>query len=144
MTREVILQLLTAFTGSLGFALLFGIRTRHLLYASFGGFVSWSVYLAVHGLSSNEFLACLAASIVAMIYSEIMARVRKCPATVFIIIAIIPLVPGGSLYYAMSNAVMGNTQMAEFYAHQTLIWVLAIAGGISFVTAIHELRSKKQ
>lgn len=144
MTSEIILQLLTAFTGSLGFALLFGTHTSNSLYAAFGGLISWAVYLAVHGLSSNEFLACLAASIIAMIYSEIMARVRKCPATVFIIIAIIPLVPGGSLYYAMSNAVMGNSEMAEFYANQTLIWVLAIAGGISFVTAIHELRSKRQ
>ncbi|MBQ9404879.1 MAG: threonine/serine exporter family protein [Synergistaceae bacterium] len=143
MTREIILQLLTAFTGSFGFALSFGIRKGHSLYAAFGGFLSWAVYLTVHGLSNNEFLACLAASIIAMTYSEIMARLRKSPATVFIIIAIIPLVPGGSLYYAMSNAVMGNSEMAEFYANQTLIWVLAISAGISFVTAIHELRSRK-
>lgn len=141
--NDVILQLITAFTGSLGFAMVFGTQQRHLLYASFGGFLAWAVYLALHALTHSEFFACLAASIAAMSYADLMARMRKCPATVFIIIAIIPLVPGSSLYYVMSNAVMGNSQMAEFYANQTLIWVLAIAGGISFVTAIHELRSRR-
>ncbi|MBQ6774475.1 MAG: threonine/serine exporter family protein [Synergistaceae bacterium] len=140
---EIILQLITAFTGSLGFALVFGMRASHLFYASFGGFISWAVYLAVYSASHNEFFACLVASIAAMLYAEFMARVRKCPATLFIIIAIIPLVPGSSLYYAMSNAVLGDIEAAAFYADQTLKWVLAIAGGISFVTAVHELRLRR-
>ena len=140
---EITLQLITAFTGSLGFALLFGMRARHLFYASFGGFISWAVYLAVHSASHSEFVSCLAASIIAMSYAELMSRLRKCPATLFIIIAIIPLVPGSSLYYAMSNAVLGDIEAAAFYADQTLKWVLAIAGGISFVTAVHELRLRR-
>lgn len=106
--------------------------------------MSWGIYLGVLALSDDVFLACLSASASAMVYSEFMARVRKCPATLFIITAIIPLVPGSSLYYAMSSAVNGDMTLAGEYAHQTLIWVLAIAGGISFVTAIHELLSRRE
>ncbi|MBQ6776000.1 MAG: threonine/serine exporter family protein [Synergistaceae bacterium] len=141
--REAVIQLVTAFVGSLGFALLFGMRRRHLFYASLGGLVSWGIYLGVLELSGNVFFSCLLASMFAMVYSEQMARFRKCPATLFIIIAIIPLVPGSSLYYFMSYAVLGEMETSASYGHQTVIWVLAIAAGISFVTAIHELRSKR-
>ena len=137
---KIFIQLITSFFGSLGFSLLFGLQKRHLFLASLGGLLSWGVYLAFISVKSNEFLACLAASIFAMIYSEFMARVRKSPATVFIIPSIIPLVPGSSLYYAMSSAVHGNSEQAKFYGNETIIWVLAIAGGISFVTAVRELK----
>lgn len=141
--KDIIIQIVTAFIGSLGFALLFGMRKRHLLWASFGGILSWGIYLAVFASRGNVFFACLTASIFSMIYSEFMARWRKCPTTLFVITAIIPLVPGSSLYYAMSYAVNGNISTARTYVHQTLIWVLAIAAGISFTTAIHELRSHR-
>lgn len=140
---EIFIELVTAFFGSLGFALMFGMRKRHLLWASYGGLFSWGIYLAVLALSENVFFAVLTASIFSMAYSEFMARFRKCPATLFVITAIIPLVPGSSLYYAMSYAVNGDILSAQYHAHQTLIWVLAISAGISFVTAIRELTLRR-
>ena len=141
--NEIYIQLVSAFFGSLGYSLLFGLAKRHLLTASLGGLFSWGVYLAVFSVKNNVFLACLAASIFSMIYSEFLARRHKSPATLFIIPSIIPLVPGSSLYYAMSSAVHGDVENAKFFGHQTVIWVLAIAAGISFATAIKELRRKK-
>ena len=38
------------------------------------------------------------ASVVLTIYAEILARVVKCPATLFLVTAAVPLIPGGSLY----------------------------------------------
>ena len=142
-TYEVIIQLITSFIGSLGFALMFGTRPRHLFIASLGGMLSWGIYLAVLSVQSSIFFAVLTASMFSMVYAEFMARHRKCPATIFIIVAIIPLVPGSSLYYAMSYAVMGDMVNAGIHADQTIIWVLAIAAGISFVTAIRELRTRR-
>ena len=43
--KQTILQLLTAFLGTLGFSLLFGLCRRYLIVASLGGLLSWSVYL---------------------------------------------------------------------------------------------------
>ena len=140
---DIFTQLVTSFIGSLGFALMFGMRRRHLMIASLGGMLSWGIYLAVLSVRESVFFAVLVASAFSMIYAEFMARLRKCPATLFIIIAIIPLVPGSSLYYAMSYAVSGDMINAGYHAHQTVIWVLAISAGISFVTAIRELRTRK-
>ena len=58
---EILMQLVTAFLGSLGFALLFGLGTRHLFTSSLGGMLSWGLYLAVFSFSRDVFIACLVA-----------------------------------------------------------------------------------
>ena len=138
-----IIQLVTAFLGSLGFSLLFGMRYRHLVAAAMGGVVTWGIYLLVTALLREGFLPCLAASAVAVVYAEVLARVRKTPATLFVIPAILPLVPGSSLYYAMACAVRGELGDAKVYGSQTLQAALAIAAGISIVIALRQLQTRR-
>lgn len=139
---NVITQLVTAFVGSLGFALMFGMRKRYLMASSLGGMVTWGIYMAMNAWLSSSFLACLAASSFAIIYSEVLARIYKTPATMFIMPSVVPLVPGGPLYYAMSEAVRGNMQQAGFYGRETLLFALAIASGICLVTSVRDLRHR--
>ena len=141
--REVMIQLLTAFLGSFGFGLLFGLRAKHLLPASLGGMIAWGIYLGVYALIPSIFLGNLCASIFSITYAEFLAHWRKSPATLFVIISIIPLVPGSSLYYAMEAATRGNPELARQYGHQTLVCALAIAAGISLATVFRELRTPK-
>lgn len=105
--------------------------------------ITWGIYLGVHALIPSLFLANLCASIFAVTYAELMAHLQKCPATLFVIPGVVPLVPGGALYYAMDCAVKGNLTGAGAHAHQTLIIALAIAAGISFVTVCRELHTPK-
>lgn len=137
------IQLITAFLGSLGFALLFGVRRRYLVTAALGGMLAWGVYLAMQLWLGAPFLSCLAASVFAVVYAEVLARIRKLPAILFTVPAIIPLVPGRALYYAMREAVQGNLADARVYGSETLISALAIAAGISFVIAFRELRAAR-
>ena len=58
----------------------------------------------------QEYVSYLAAASFAAVYAEIMARVRKCPATAFLVISLVPLIPGAGLYYTMRFAVDGNLQ----------------------------------
>ena len=134
----VFVQLLTAFLGALGFAVLFGVLRRCLWVAAVGGMLTWGVYLAVDAWLHVEFLSCLAAAAFAVTISELLARKLKLPATMFI-----PLVPGGTLYYAMSFAVHGDLEQARSYGLRTLLAALAIAGGISLVTVLRELRARR-
>ena len=142
--REIITQLLAAFVGSLGFALVFGMRRRYLFCASLGALLGWGVYLLAESLLESAFLPPLFAAAFAVSYSEIMAKVLKTPATLFVIPAIIPLVPGGSLYYTMSYAVHRDMANARLYGTRTLETALAVAAGISFVLAVRELRARRQ
>ena len=80
----------------------------------------------------------------AVIYAEVLARSLKTPATLFVVPAILPLVPGGSLYYTMEIAVHNRMEAARSFGQQTLVAALAIAAGISFVVALRELQARKQ
>ena len=136
----IVIQLLTAALGALGYALLFGIQRRYLAATAIGGLITWGIYLALNSWIGMSFLACLIASSFAIVYSEMLARWYKTPAILFVVPSIVPLVPGGSLYYAMSEAVQGNLQQARDYGRDTLIFALAIACGICLVTAARDLK----
>ena len=102
---HTIVQLLTAFVGSLGFGLLFGLRRRYLVPAGLGGMLSWGLYLLLSLLLPSPFLVCLLAAAFSMLWAELMAHLLRSPTTLFLVPAVIPLVPGSSLYYAMSCVV---------------------------------------
>ena len=70
------------------------IRGKNLIIASLGGGVAWFTYLLSGRLQPSIVFSLFLASMVGSIYSEIMARIYKNPVTMFIICAIIPLVPG--------------------------------------------------
>lgn len=142
MMKEIAIQLLAASLSGLGFALLFGLQLRHTFFAALGSLLAWAVYLAVHSAVPSVFIPNLCASAFAVSYSEVLARLRKCPATLFLVPTIIPLVPGSSLYYAMENAVNGDYETARAFGHKTLICALAIAAGISLVTAYRDIRTR--
>ena len=134
--NQIIIQLVTAMLGSLGFALLFGLKNRYLISAAIGGLISWGLYLAGMKVFDNIFLACLLASAFSALYSEIMARIKKAPTTLFFITSVVSLIPGSTLYYTFSNVVMGNAEKAKEYGTITLQYALAIAAGSCIVWAI--------
>ncbi len=141
--KDIVIQLLAAFFGGLGVGLLFGMRPRHLLPAAIGGVLAWAAYLGLDALTKSEFISCLVAAAFAVVYAEVMARLRKTPATLFVIPGIVPLVPGSSLYNTMSCAVRGEVELARSFGTRTLLCALAIAAGISIVTALRELQTRK-
>jgi uncharacterized membrane protein YjjB (DUF3815 family) len=51
------------------------------------------------------------ATLFAGFYSEIMARIRRCPAIAYLVVSIFPLIPGAGVYYTMNYAVQGNMDM---------------------------------
>jgi len=60
----------------------------------------------------------------------------KAPSTVFYIPTVVPLIPGGSLFYTMSYAVLGEWSMVQSYGASTLYCALGIAAGMSFVLSV--------
>ena len=131
-----IIQIISALFGSLGFALLFNVRSGLLTFASLGGAFSWIIFLEAEKLTHNYFTACFAASAFSAFYGEIIARIKKTPASVFFIPAVVPLIPGASLYYAMSYAVRSDFALFGKYISLTIQYSLGIACGISIAWAI--------
>lgn len=135
-------QVIWAFLGSMGFALLFQIERKHLLWASFGGMFCWAAYLLASQVITHTFYAVTAASMFAAVYSENVARIRKAPAILFNVPSVVPLIPGSLLYYAMNALVKGEWRMAFSYSSQTLQWMFGISVGNAIVLAIYKLVKK--
>ena len=134
---EIVLQLITAFVGSLGFSLIFNVEKKHLLPASIGGIISWGIYLlCAQTLGMGLMVATVISAACCEVYAEILARVCKCPTTLFYIPAVVPLIPGGSLYNTMYAAVFRDWEGFRNYGFQTLQVTLAISIGISFISGI--------
>ena len=101
-----VLQLAAAFSGSMGFALLFQVRRGKLLLASLG---------------------------------DLLARVVKCPATLFLVTAAVPLIPGGSLYNTMRYFVEGDFAASSSQGLNTILLALAIAAGMIVPMSMFQL-----
>lgn len=132
-----LIQLATAFFGSLGFAMLFNLRNRSLFAGALGGFFTWLTYLIVRNFGdAGIFLSSVIASGLGALYAELLARIFKCPATLFYIPAVVPLISGSSLYYTMSAAVDADWGGVRSYGLETLYFTLGIACGIFLVSGV--------
>ena len=105
-----------------------------------GGGLGWFVYILSLPLNSAVMQSFFAAITVAL-FSEFMARMLKTPSTVFLVIGVLPMVPGGGIYYTMEYGVQGNTQMFIEKGIETIAIAGAIAVGVSMASAIFRLYS---
>ena len=137
--EKVILQIIASFAGSVGFAMLYNLRGKKVWTCGLGGMVCWICYLIMEQITNSFFLMNMAAAVVAILYAELMARFLKTPATVHLISAIIPLVPGGYLYYAMQYAIAKNGVMFYIYSQKTIVAAAAIACGIMMASSLCRL-----
>ena len=124
------IQVFTGALGALGFALIAHVRLRHIAAATFGGFISWAIFLVFHHMDGSVFLPSLIAAMAVYVWSEIMARVMRAPVTIFLVPGILPLLPGSFLYYTMLGLINDDIPMFESYAITTIAVTLGIACGI--------------
>ena len=103
---EQLPMLIASLVGTLGFAMLFKMRGKYLIYISMFGVLSYAVYLAVLFLGYSELLAAFASAATIALLSEIFARVFKAPTVIFTTVGIVPIVPGSALYYSMRNLLL--------------------------------------
>ncbi len=105
------IQCLSCFVGCLGFAIVFNIHGAGSLVYSLGGMLTWVIYLISMELSGSELLGYFWGAVFASAYSEIIARLRKCPAISSLVICIFPLIPGAGVYFTMNYAVRGQMDL---------------------------------
>lgn len=135
----MILETIISTLATLGFGIMFNIGKKHLLFASLGGGLSWFVYRILVQNSFSGVLAMFISAIIFSIYSEICARVFRTPVTTFVVCALIPLVPGSSIYYTMYEGVLGHINASMNMLTNTLSSAGALALGILFVSTITKL-----
>lgn len=134
----MVMQLLAAFIGVVGFAIVLEVQKKYLVYCGIAGTIGWAAYLIcqqmipVGGMFVSSF--CIA------LLSQIFARKLRCPVTVFLIPAVYPSVPGAGIYRTVYYIIMGETQLAGQYLLDTLTTAGMIALGIYIVDIFWKMR----
>lgn len=130
--------------GTIGFSLLFKSNPKRTLFNALGGALTCVIYVLSCEQFNHEFMQNFFPALVATAYAEVMARILKAPATPILACSIIPLVPGGKLYYTTYYFVVGQMEVFNYTLTQTLRIAAGLAVGIIVVSAVvHELNSNK-
>ena len=141
---NIVIQLFGALVGSWGFSLIFNARGKTLITGVAGGVIGWAVYLVCKHCGIGVFEGTVIAAAFCQMYAETFARILKTPTTVIYIPAIVPLVPGGSLYYTMYYGAISDWVNFKAYGIDTVKVAFGIAVGASFVSAILLLIPRKK
>ncbi len=120
---ECLVPSLCAFFACVGFAFILNLHGKGIIIAAGGGALGWFVY----SLMNSTLLGAFWAAMLIGAYSEMMARLARCPATGYLLVALLPLVPGGGIYYAMSYCVSGQRDL--FF--QTLLTTFGMAATLA-------------
>ena len=130
---NALIQIVTGTVGTLGFGILFNIRGKRLIAAAIGGMLSWSLFLLLQLVIPSEPVNYFIVSLLTAFYCQMAAIKLKTPTTIFITTSLVPLVPGGSLYYTMAYAF--DTDLEKFLGKAIYTLQLASALALGIIVA---------
>lgn len=116
------------------FAILFKVPSKSVLVSAVLGSAGYVVYELISTYLGSIITGYFIATLLMAVCSEILARVMKMPTTVFIIPAIIPLVPGLGLYNTMMYLVQGQDAKAGQTGISTIMAIIAMAMALVFTS----------
>jgi uncharacterized membrane protein YjjB (DUF3815 family) len=138
------IQLFGCFIGCIGFVFIFNIHGHGCFLCVLGGVISWAAYLLTIHLGGGELSGYFFGAVVASLYSEIMARLRKYPAISYLVISLFPLIPGASVYYTMQYALMDNKSNFADKGMRTIAIAGVIAVGVILISTLFRLWAIKK
>lgn len=132
----LIIRSLAAGLGTIAFALMFRVRKRHFVDCGVLGTITWFAYMICIRIWNNEAIAVFVSGFAAVLASRVLAVLRRCPATVFLMTSLIPLLPGISLYRTIYYLLMGSAQISMHFGKLCFLTAFTIAVSIAIVQQI--------
>lgn len=132
-------QVIAAVFATYGFGIIFNVKKEKNIFGSFGAGIAWLIYSLLSENGFTYFIAYTAASATITIYSEIFSRSLKVPTVAFLYPSMIPLVPGGGIYYTMYYIVQNDVSLAVEKGIETFIISGSIAIGILSVSTFSQV-----
>ena len=129
--------------GTTAFAILFRVAKQHFIDCTILGFISWFLFLTLSSLQSNVMLSIFISGFIIAISSRVLAVKRKCPAIVFLMTSLFPLLPGLSFYRSIYYMLMGQETIAISFAKESFLIAFTIAISIAIVKHIKPPRIPK-
>ena len=130
---------IAVFLMSLEIGGLYRIPRNLLLHACIPGVIGWLLYKFIYWQNGNLILASFCGSVSVGLMAELLARLLKKPATIFVIPGFIPMVPGREAYLTMLYVVKGQYTAGFEMGIKTILMGGAIAFGIFVSATVYRL-----
>lgn len=134
-----VITLLFAYIACLGFGFIFHIRGKLLFITPIGGVIIWAAELILRDVIASVVVRALVATMLVAIFCETIARIMRVPVTMFMIIAILPLVPGGGIYHTMEACIKSDYALFVNKGIQTIGIAGAIAVGMLLISTFFRI-----
>lgn len=135
---QLLVMLISSTFAGAGFGALLYAPKKAIFWGGLLGGIGFVAYWLVMRMGASETAAMFVGALIASIGAQLSARRLKMIATVFVTIAIIPLVPGLGLYRAMSAFAQGQTALGGSTLAHAMALVVMIALGIGFGAALRK------
>lgn len=132
---DLALLLLGVILGVGASAVTFRIPAKELFWATAAGFLGWEVMFCLQFYDISTLSATTLGALAISLCSELLARSRRIPASIYVVPGILPLVPGRAIYSAMFATINGH-DFAETGTTQALLGAGGIAIGLLIGTSI--------
>lgn len=142
--HNLLVEAVAAFVGCTGFFILFNIHGCGGFLCALGGTLTWITYRLITGFGGDEITAYFVATMVAALYSETMARIRKYPAISYLVISVFPLIPGAGIYYTTNHLVRGDMVSFAAQGTHTIGIAGAMAVGILIISTLFRVISMRR
>ena len=123
----MIAQFIAAFLGTLAFAILYEVQTRIYFVCGLVGAIGWLVYLiAFNFFSIQESVAIFISAFIVVCISRFSGIIFRCPATMFLVPGIFPLVPGVKVYETFDAYMRNDASDINPFSRGTTLIAIAI------------------
>ena len=144
MAVQVLVVAASSFVAGAGFGALLHAPKKAILWGGLIAIVGYLTYWFMMQESISEIIAMFVAAFAAATFGQLAARKLRMIATVFVTIAILPLVPGLGLYRAMSALGQSDISGGLAIAAKTMALFLIMAIGIGLGSALFSARRRQE
>ena len=135
--RQILLHSIGAFGGTLGYAFLLNAPMNTVLPASLTGLLGYVIYeLMINLLGQSMIFSYFIATVIIAVICEFAARIMRMPSTIFLLTALVPLVPGYTFYCTMLSIVERNGAAFAAYGLEAVQIVAIIAVGAAVTSTL--------
>lgn len=131
---SIILTILFGCLSTVGFSVLFHLRPKYIVFSTIASLIACTTYVLLDLLDIGIFFPNFIATVLTVVYVEIISRVIKVPSSIIQLPGILPLIPGKALYYSMTYILAENYTLAFENALILVKTALGIAIGITITS----------
>lgn len=121
---------IASFIASFCFCFLFSVPRKNTYLSGLCGSVAWTILIFFQNIGINYIFATLAGALAVGLLADLFAVLQKTPVTCFIVIGIIPLVPGFKVYKTMLFFVTDRLEQGVSEGVQAAFIAIAISVGL--------------